>query len=60
MGLFISAKILAAFMIIFLGIVLLPKYCAADPLHIDETVGRLQQIYEKPRTFRPVLFRKPP
>ena len=50
--LFISVKILAAFMIIFLGIVSLSKYCFADLPHIDETVGRLQQIYEKTQDFQ--------
>lgn len=51
-GLFISVKILAAFMIIFFGIVLLPRYCFADLPHIDETVGRLQQIYEGTQDFQ--------
>ena len=50
--LFISVKILAVFMIIFFGIVLIPKYGAADPPHINEIVNRLQQVYERTQDFQ--------
>lgn len=50
--LFISVKVVAVFVAILWGIVLPHNACAAEPPPIDETVNRLQQIYEKTQDFQ--------
>ncbi len=50
--LFISVRIVAVFTAIFLGIVTHPVPGAADLLAIDDTVSRLQQMYEKTQDFQ--------
>lgn len=50
--LFISVRIVAVFTAIFLGIVTHPVLGAADLLPIDDTVSRLQQMYEKTQDFQ--------
>lgn len=51
--LFISVRIVAVFTAIFLGIVLRPAVSkAAELLPIDDTVNRLQQMYEKTQDFQ--------
>jgi len=50
--LFISVKIVAVFMAIFWGIVLHPVSGAAELPPIDDTVNRLQQMYEKTQDFQ--------
>ncbi len=50
--LFISIKVAVVFMAILLGVVLPPYLYAVEPPPIDETVRRLQQIYEKTRDFQ--------
>lgn len=51
-SLFISVRIVAVFTAIFLGIVTHPVSGAAELLSIDDTVNRLQQMYEKTQDFQ--------
>jgi outer membrane lipoprotein carrier protein len=50
--LFIAAKFIAVLAAILLGGVLPRISCAAEPPPIDDTVNRLQQIYEKTQDFQ--------
>jgi outer membrane lipoprotein carrier protein len=50
--LFISVKIVAILIAIFLGVILPHHSYAAEPPPIDETVNRLQRIYEKTQDFQ--------
>ncbi|HOX15697.1 MAG TPA: outer membrane lipoprotein carrier protein LolA [Smithellaceae bacterium] len=51
-SLFISVRIVAVFTAIFLGIVTHPVPGFAELLSIDDTVNRLQQMYEKTQDFQ--------
>jgi outer membrane lipoprotein carrier protein len=50
--LFIAVKAIAVFVAILWGVVLPHISCATEPPPLDETVNRLQQIYEKTQDFR--------
>jgi outer membrane lipoprotein carrier protein len=49
---FISVKIVTVFFVILLGVVWSHVSCAAEPPPIDETVNRLQKIYEETQDFQ--------
>ncbi|MEE9910547.1 MAG: outer membrane lipoprotein carrier protein LolA [Deltaproteobacteria bacterium] len=57
-GLFISGRIMAVFLAVFLGIVLPPLSGAAELPPVDETVSRLQQIYEKTQDFQAAFIQE--
>ena len=56
--LFISVKIVTVFFAILLGVFWSHISCAAEPPPIDETVNRLQQIYEETQDFQAIFVQE--
>ena len=57
-ALFISVKAVAFFVAILLGVVLPPVSRAAETLPIDETINRLQQMYERTQDFQATFIQE--